>query len=279
MSVLRNCLAPAKLNLFLHVVGRRPDGYHELQSVMQLIDWCDILHFQTNKNGVVRRLTDLSYAAEDDDIVVKAARKLQKLSGVSDGVDIEIEKNIPWGAGLGGGSSDAATTLFALNRLWGLNFSLSQLQEIGVTLGADVPFFLSGKNAWVEGIGEILTPICLPSKQFLICYPSEVINTVKIFTDPDLTRDSKKTTIADFLESYCSSSEVYKNDLQPVAQKGSARLSEALIWMGQFGYPRMTGSGSSVFVEVDGKKNIQVDSQSFGLIKLVSSLSQHPFVC
>ncbi|MEX8519871.1 MAG: 4-(cytidine 5'-diphospho)-2-C-methyl-D-erythritol kinase [Leptothrix sp. (in: b-proteobacteria)] len=236
--------APAKLNLFLHVVGRRPDGYHLLQSVFTLIDWCDTLHFERRSDGRISR-TDLGPKLPADDLSTRAARALQAASGVTDGVHITIDKQVPWGAGLGGGSSDAATTLLALNRLWGLHWPRTRLLPIALALGADVPFFVGGRNAWVEGIGEQLTPIELPPSTYAVLKPSAAIPTAAIFSSPLLRRDTKPSTIAFFL----ADKELFnKNDLQPCAEAHSSEVGQALNMLARaFGATRMSGSGSAVF--------------------------------
>ena len=176
MKTLHDVPAPAKLNLFLHITGRRPDGYHLLQSVFMLIDWCDTLHFEKRSDGVISR-EDLSVALPAQDLITRAASLLQKHSGCTDGAHIAVDKQIPAQAGMGGGSSDAATCLLALNRLWNLNLDLTTLEKLGLELGADVPFFLRGRNAWVEGVGEKITPIDLPPAQFWVLKPPQGINT------------------------------------------------------------------------------------------------------
>jgi 4-diphosphocytidyl-2-C-methyl-D-erythritol kinase len=245
-------LAPAKLNLFLHITGRRPDGYHLLQSVFMLVDWYDTLHFEVRSNGQISR-EDLSTPLPADDLITRAARLLQQASGTSLGAHIAIDKSIPAQAGMGGGSSDAATCLLALNRLWDLKFSVGQLAQLGLQLGADVPFFLCGHNAWVEGIGEDITPIDLPPAQFVVVKPPEGLETSKIFGSETLKRDSKPATISVF------AADPYgfgHNDLQPVAQRLCPQISEAIGWLDSARLAsavvkgRMTGSGSAVFAQV-----------------------------
>ena len=189
---LRNCLAPAKLNLFLHITGRRADGYHALQTVFQLLDWGDLLHFTRRDDGVIARKTDVPGVPEADDLVVRAARLLQATTGCPLGVDVEIDKILPMGAGLGGGSSDAATTLLALNRLWGVGLSRQALQDLALKLGADVPFFVFGQNAFAEGVGEALQAVDLPKRFFLVVTPAVHVPTAAIFSEKALTRDSKE---------------------------------------------------------------------------------------
>jgi 4-diphosphocytidyl-2-C-methyl-D-erythritol kinase len=251
MKSLDNVLAPAKLNLFLHITGRRPDGYHLLQSVFMLIDWYDTLHFEVRSDGQISR-EDLNVPLPPDDLITRAARLLKQSTGTSQGAHIAIEKSIPAQAGMGGGSSDAATCLLALNKLWGLGLSVKQLAELGLKLGADVPFFLHGHNAWVEGVGEIMTPISLPPAQFAVVKPSEGLETAKIFGSEALKRDTKPATISVF------AADPYgfgHNDLQPVAQRLCPQISDAIAWLESASLAflvkgRMTGSGSAVFAQV-----------------------------
>jgi 4-diphosphocytidyl-2-C-methyl-D-erythritol kinase len=251
MKFLNNVLAPAKLNLFLHITGRRPDGYHLLQSVFMLIDWYDTLHFEVRSDGQISR-EDLNVPLPPDDLITRAARLLKQSTGASQGAHIAIEKSIPAQAGMGGGSSDAATCLLALNKLWGLGLSVKQLAELGLKLGADVPFFLHGHNAWVEGVGEIMTPISLPPAQFAVVKPSEGLETAKIFGSEALKRDTKPATISVF------AADPYgfgHNDLQPVAQRLCPQISDAIAWLESASLAflvkgRMTGSGSAVFAQV-----------------------------
>ena len=251
MKSLSNVLAPAKLNLFLHITGRRSDGYHLLQSVFMLIDWYDTLHFEIRSDGQISR-EDLNVPLPPDDLITRAARLLQQSTGTALGAHIAIEKSIPAQAGMGGGSSDAATCLLALNKLWGLGLSVKQLAELGLKLGADVPFFLHGHNAWVEGVGEIMTPISLPPAQFVVVKPSEGLETAKIFGSEALKRDTKPATISVF------AADPYgfgHNDLQPVAQRLCPQISDAIAWLESASLAsvvkgRMTGSGSAVFAQV-----------------------------
>jgi len=247
MKALYDVPAPAKLNLFLHITGRRPDGMHLLQSVFMLIDWCDTLHFELRPDSALSR-EDLGAALPPDDLVLRAARALQTASGTRQGAHIAIEKRLPAQAGMGGGSSDAATCLLALNRLWGLNYPLAALAQIGVALGADVPFFLGGRNAWVEGIGEQLTPIQLPPARFAVVKPAQGLETPRIFADPQLKRDSEPAIISGFAANpYGFGSNV----LQPVAQRLCPGVTQALEWLGSQGLAgRMTGSGSAVFAKM-----------------------------
>lgn len=250
ISALYDVAAPAKLNLFLHVVGRRADGYHLLQSAFVLIDWCDTLHFERRADGALRR-HDLSADLPADDLCLRAAHALKKASGTSWGVDISIDKKVPWGAGLGGGSSDAATCLLALNRLWQLHWPLTRLLELGLALGADVPFFLGGTNAWVEGIGEELTPIELPPQWLAVLKPAAAIETRAIFSSPLLARNNDAVIVAGFL----AEAGIQKlmngfgcNALQSPAEHQCPEVTQAAkLLKARFGNSRMTGSGSAVF--------------------------------
>jgi 4-diphosphocytidyl-2-C-methyl-D-erythritol kinase len=272
MRSLHNVLAPAKLNLFLHITGRRDDGYHLLQSVFMLIDWCDTLHFDVRDDGVIER-EDINVALPADDLVMRAAQSLQRASGTPLGAHIAIEKHIPAQAGMGGGSSDAATTLLALNRLWGLNWPLSKLMPLGLALGADVPFFLGGHNAWVEGIGEEITPIELPAGRFAVVKPNAGLETAKIFRSPELQRATETATMPVFAVNHYGFGH---NDLQPVAQALCPEITEALQWLGSFGIsPRMTGSGSAVFAKLpDG---VLIDSAPHDWqMRICSNMAVHP---
>lgn len=256
MPSLHDVPAPAKLNLFLHVTGRRPDGYHLLQSVFVLIDWQDTLHFETQASGQLRR-HDLGQALPADDLVLRAARLLQTHSGTRLGADIHIDKRVPAQAGMGGGSSDAASCLLALNRLWRLGLDLPALEHLGLQLGADVPFFLRGQNAWVEGIGEHITPLELPPACFDVIKPQAGVDTASIFRSPNLQRSTKPATLADF------AADPYgfgHNDLQPVAQALCPEIAQAIDWLSRSGQQaRMTGSGSAVFAHcASGSPAVQV---------------------
>jgi len=247
MRSLHDIPAPAKLNLFLHITGRRADGYHLLQSVFMLIDWADTLHFEKRAGGQLSR-EDLLTPLPPDDLVLRAARALQAATGTPHGAHIAVEKRLPAQAGMGGGSSDAASTLLALNRLWRLDLTLKKLCDIGLTLGADVPFFLRGHNAWVEGIGELITPLALPRRHVLVVKPDAGLETRAIFCDPTLKRDSIPATIAGFAADPQAFLEEARNDLQPVAQRLCPGVTQALDWLSSMGLAgRMTGSGSSVF--------------------------------
>jgi len=246
---LNNCAAPAKLNLFLHVTGRRDDGYHLLQSVFQLIDRGDTLHFSTRDDGVIQRTTNLDGVPAASDLVVRAATLLQPLANNKNsaqrwGADIAVEKRLPMGGGLGGGSSDAATTLLALNHLWQVGLSRPQLMELGLQLGADVPFFLFGRNAFAEGIGEALVEVDTPDCWYVVLEPGVAVPTQQIFSATELTRNTKPVKISDFSGAPVGFG---KNDLQVVAAKLFPPVADAIEWLGQFGDARMTGSGACVF--------------------------------
>ena len=248
--------SPAKLNLFLHIVGRRADDYHLLQSVFQLIDWYDIIHLKLIPENEVRRINPITGVQADQDLVVRAAKLLKDFAKIDSGVEINLQKEIPMGAGLGGGSSDAATTLIGLNHLWNLNLDQKTLCDIGLKLGADVPFFIFGQNAFVEGIGEQMREISLGDREFLVIFPNQGIATKSIFQDPELTRDHGQITIDGFLASPWSD---LSNDCQAVAMRICPEVKQALDWISQAvpgSEPRMSGSGSSVFTVLDPKADI-----------------------
>ena len=233
--------APAKLNLFLHVTGRRADGYHELQTVFQLIDLADSLFFEPRRDGDIRRLTGPAAVPAAEDLCLQAARRLREAGGATLGVGIRLEKRIPVRGGLGGGSSDAATTLVALNEIWGLRLPLEQLAEIGLSLGADVPLFVHGRSAWAEGVGELLTPLELAERHYAVVFPGVGIATAEVFQAPELTRKTPKTTIRGFLRAGGH------NDCEPVVTGRSPEVRRALAWLAARGDARLTGTGSSVF--------------------------------
>jgi len=249
---LRNCPAPAKLNLFLHVIGRREDGYHLLQTVFQLIDHGDLLHFSLRSDEVICRTTPVDGVPEESDLIIRAARLLQseakkRTGSAVPGADIAIEKNLPMGGGLGGGSSDAATTLMALNHLWRAGMTRADLMEIGLQLGADVPFFLFGQNAFAEGVGEILTPINTPDGWYVIIEPGVSIPTASIFRSQELTRNTEPVKMTDFSNSAIDLGAFGRNDLQVVASRLFPPVAAAIKWLEQYAEARMTGSGACVF--------------------------------
>lgn len=250
MRAIFDVPAPAKLNLFLHITGRRADGYHLLQSVFMLIDWCDTLHFERRSDAVISREDLSGLPLPADDLCTRAARALQAASGCQSGVHIGLVKRIPAQAGMGGGSSDAATTLLALNRLWELGLQLPQLEAIGLKLGADVPFFLRGRNAWVEGVGEQITPIELPAASFVVLKPPAGLDTKEIFSD----RNLKRNTNTAILEGFAANPWAFgHNDLQPVAERLCPLVAEGIAYLDRSGLQgRMTGSGSAVFARLNG---------------------------
>ncbi len=244
------CQAPAKLNLFLHVVGRRADGYHLLQTLFRFIDLNDTLHFTRREDGVVRRVNALENVPEEQDLCVRAARLLQQECGCTLGVDILLTKRIPMGGGLGGGSSDAATTLLALNRLWNLGVSRQRLMQLGLTLGADVPVFVFGENAFAEGVGERLQAFALPEAWYVVLFPPVHVPTAKIFTHAELTRDTNSITIRALpIGQSLSGIAWLGNDLQPVVCKMYPEVAQYLASLGNFAPAMMTGSGACVFAE------------------------------
>lgn len=236
--------APAKLNLMLHIVGRRTDGYHELQTVFQLVNLCDRVEIASRPDGLIRRVSGPAGVAEADDLTVRAARALKAATGTPLGADISVKKRIPMGGGMGGGSSDAATTLLALDRLWQTRLTSEQIAAIGVTLGADVPVFVAGRSAWAEGIGERLTAITLqPASWFVILYPGVAVPTAAVFQAPELTRNSPPTTMRGFLETGG------RNDCEAVVRARFPAVAEALDWLDRHSPARLTGTGSCMFAK------------------------------
>ena len=274
MHVLNDVPAPAKLNLFLHIVGRRADGYHLLQSAFMLIDWQDTLHFELRPNGQLSR-EDLTIPLPADDLILRAARLLQAHTGCTKGAHIAVHKEIPAQAGMGGGSSDAATCLLALNRLWDLGLSVAQLAAMGVQLGADVPFFLHGHNAWVEGIGENITPVQLPPAQFVVIKPNAGLETAKIFAHPALRRDTKAGTIDGLARTPYGFGH---NDLQAVAEQICPPVRQALERLAAQGLQgKMTGSGSAVFALLPQGQIWQQDPDLADCqVRICSNLDVHP---
>lgn len=253
--MLYDLAAPAKLNLFLHVIGRRPDGYHLLQTVFRLIDLCDLLDIDTRSDGQIVRETDMVGVTHDDDLVVRAAKALQQHTGTKLGAQIRVRKRIPSGAGLGGGSSDAACVLIALNRLWQTRLTRQALMQVGLGLGADVPFFIFGQSAFAEGIGEKLTALDLPQQAYLVVQPAQHVPTQGIFQDPDLTRNTDPVKIMDFSGRQIVTSLGFgRNDLQPIVLKRYAVVRQALDWLNKAEFSasgfkaRMTGSGACLFL-------------------------------
>lgn len=235
--------APAKLNLFLHITGQRQDGYHLLQTVFQFIQLIDVIDFTILESGLVRRSSISLKIDERDDLVIKAAQKIKKRSGSKLGVDISVKKNIPIGGGLGGGSSDAATTLVALNELWQTGLSIDELSEIGLSLGADIPFFINGNAAWAEGVGDKLTPINLDECFYLVIYPNCSISTKAVFEASDLTRNTPRITIRDFRDGNG------KNDCESYVRNHYHDVTEALDWLGEYASSKLTGTGACLFAQ------------------------------
>jgi 4-diphosphocytidyl-2-C-methyl-D-erythritol kinase len=233
--------APAKLNLFLHVTGRRADGYHELQTLFQLVDLCDSIAITVREDGAIERLAGASGVTVEADLAVRAAQLLKKTTGSHLGATLKVHKRIPLGGGLGGGSSDAATVLLALNELWGTSMSLAELADLGLPLGADVPVFVQGSSALGEGLGERLTPVTLPQKWYTVIHPGVGVSTREVFQSPELTRNSPISTIRALLDSGG------RNDCEGVVRTRAPEVAEALDWLAQFAPARLTGTGSCVF--------------------------------
>ena len=289
LKALYDIPAPAKLNLFLHLTGRRADGYHLLQSVFMLIDWCDTLHLELRTDGLITRLdlpghthasTHNLETLPEEDLTVRAARALQAACGTKLGVHISLEKRIPSQAGMGGGSSDAASCLLALQRLWGVRLPPKKLHALALSLGADVPFFLCGGHAWVEGIGDKITPIALPPASFVVVKPTAGVSTQAIFQAPDLKRDTANARMLDFAayanDRNNSLVEFGHNDLQPVAQKLCLQINQSLDWLQtQKLQGRMTGSGSAVFAQILHATDLAV-APSDWIIKKCKTLEVHP---
>ena len=272
-STTLSCPAPAKLNLFLHVVGRRADGYHLLQTLFRFIDFSDTLYFTLREDGVVQRINQLNGVPQEQDLCVRAARLLQKACGCPLGVSIRVEKRIPMGGGLGGGSSDAATTLLALNRLWNLGLPRERLMQIGLSLGADVPVFVFGENAFAEGVGEKLQVYPLPEVWYVVLFPPVHVATAEIFARPELTRNTISLTIRALPTANLH------NDLQPVVCNLYPEVARHLAWLGKFAQARMTGSGACVFAELADEKQAQALLQQLptdmrGIV--ARGLTQHP---
>jgi len=254
MRSLHDCPAPAKLNLFLHVTGRRADGYHLLQSVFQLIDRADRLHFDLRDDDLIHRTNEVPGVPEDQDLIIRALRLLQaeyarRHGRLPPGISVAVEKVLPMGGGLGGGSSDAATALMAANTLWDAGLTQGELMALGLPLGADIPFFLFGETAFAEGVGEALQAVPGPDCWYVVIEPGVAVPTPAIFSAPDLTRDSKPVRIADFSRhtDLCSTVGFGKNDLQDVAMRLFPPVAEAVEWLSGHGDARMTGSGACVF--------------------------------
>lgn len=245
--------APAKLNLFLHIVGRRDDGYHLLQTVFQLLDWGDEIDLRVRRDGRIVRLEGPQDVSPDDDLTVRAARALQSAAATPLGADIVVHKRIPQGGGFGGGSSDAATALVALNRLWNTRVDEDALAAIGLGLGADVPVFVRGHTAWAEGVGERLSPLALGSRWFLLVDTGVSVPTAELFQAPDLTRDAPSATILDFV-----SGKLHGNAFEPVLRRRAPAVADALDALQRFGRAQLTGTGGGVFVAFDTRERAQL---------------------
>ncbi len=243
--------APAKLNLFLHITGRRKDGYHLLQTVFQLLEYGDEIKLELREDHQIKKIKGLEHISSDEDLCVRAAKLLQKQTQCKMGVNISIAKRLPIGGGIGGGSSDAATVLRGLNKLWGCHLSVDELSEIGLKLGADVPVFVHGFSAWAEGVGEKLTPIDLLEKWFLVIHPKISVSTAKIFTDQGLTRDCDALKITRFLKG--SGFEELSNVFEPIVRNKYPEIAEALDWLSNFSSARLTGTGSCLFASFDSE--------------------------
>lgn len=292
-----SCPAPAKLNLFLHVTGRRPDGYHLLQTVFRFIDFGDTLHFTVRGDGVVRHLHPIPGVAPEQDLCVRAARLLQEATGTRLGVDLGLDKRIPMGGGLGGGSSDAATVLVALNRLWRLGLSRARLQALGLELGADVPVFVFGRSAFAEGVGERLAPVTLPAAWYLVLVPPICVPTAAVFSDPELTRNSDPIKILGFSAGGAGAEPgrdalnwadvglgeagVGRNDLESVVLRRYPTVAEHLGWLRRFGPAVMSGSGACVFAAFSDEPaaraaHAQLPAQMRGFV--ARGMDRHPLL-
>lgn len=243
--------APAKINLFLHIVGRRPDGYHLLQTAFRMLDWGDEITLRRRNDGLILRTTDVPGVPAEADLVVRAARALQAATGSALGAEIGVEKRIPMGGGLGGGSSDAASVLIALSRLWACGLSRARLQEIGLTLGADVPFFIFGQTAFAEGVGEALQPLSVPPAWYLMAAPNVSVPTAEVFSAEELTRDSEILIMRAF------AMHTTRNDMQATVCKKFPEVAEALVWLSRHGSARMSGSGACIFAPFDSKEKAE----------------------
>lgn len=264
--------SPSKLNLFLHITGRRPDGYHELQSIFQLIDLCDWLEFEQTADTHIQ-IEGLASVDLEQNLIYRATQVLKSYAKAYSGLKIRLEKNIPMGAGLGGGSSNAATTLIVVNQLWDCGLTIEQLAELGVKLGADVPIFVHGRNAWAEGIGEHLTFIDLDQKQFIVLKPDCFISTQLLFSQKTLTRDTKSSKFC----AYQITPSDFGNNFEPLARSLYPEVDEAMQYLDQFGVAKLTGTGACVFIEVTEKMNVtNVLKNAPCKAYLVNSLQESP---
>ncbi|OCG19683.1 4-(cytidine 5'-diphospho)-2-C-methyl-D-erythritol kinase [Gilliamella sp. Fer2-1] len=267
---MKQWLSPAKLNLFLYITGRRADNYHNLQTLFQFIDYCDNLSFTLRQDDQVNLLTSFANIPDDKNLIIIAAERLKSYVKLTKlGVDIAIDKKIPMGGGLGGASSNAATVLVALNQLWQLNLSLDELIEIGRTIGADVPIFIYGHAAFAEGIGDQFSPIDIPEYWYLVAYPNIEISTVKVFNDPELTRDTPIQNITDLLSLPFSE---FKNDCENVVRKRYPKVDNIITYLSQYGTTRLTGTGACVFTQCESKQ------QALAIQSKLKALSVHSFV-
>lgn len=250
--------APAKLNLCLRIVGRRGDGYHRLQTVFRLLDWGDTIHLRPRADGVIARHGASARGVDEaDDLTVRAARLLQSASKPLQGVDIVVEKRIPVGGGFGGGSSDAATVLLALDRLWGLALGTDRLAAIGLELGADVPVFVRGRNAWAEGVGELLTPLDLPQAWYVLADPGVHVATAELFQAPELTRNAAPATISDFVSAAAGKHAPLGNAFEPLLRRREPAIEAVFAALAQVGSPCLTGSGSGCFIEFADRESAE----------------------
>ncbi len=282
-SIFKTYYAPAKINLFLHITGQRADGYHTLQTVFQLLDFYDTIHLKPTQSGEIKRVNDIANVPASQDLCVRAAIALQQVTGCKQGVDIAVEKRIPMGGGLGGGSSDAATVIIALNHLWGTDLSREQLMQIGLKLGADVPVFIFGQNAWAEGVGEQLTAIDLAPHYYVVLTPQVHVSTAQVFANSALTRDTKPLKIADFSRdvNLGLSTKAFRNDLEAVVCKEFPAVASTLKWLSQYGKAKMSGSGASVFVAVNSQQKAdellsQKPDYTTGFV--AKGITKHPHV-
>lgn len=265
--------APAKINLFLHIVGRRPDGYHLLQTAFRMLDWGDEITLQRRDDGLILRTSDVPGVPAESDLVVRAARALQAASGSRFGADIGVLKRIPMGGGLGGGSSDAASVLLALNRLWGCGLSRQALQDLGLKLGADVPFFIFGETAFAEGVGEALRPLAVPPAWYVVVAPPVSVPTAEIFSAKELTRDTEILIMQGF------AAHKTRNDMQAVVCVKYPEVAESLEWLSQYGDARMSGSGACLFAPFDTEgqaRQVAASAPSGWKVWVARGLDRHP---
>ncbi|KPQ23676.1 MULTISPECIES: 4-(cytidine 5'-diphospho)-2-C-methyl-D-erythritol kinase [unclassified Halomonas] len=253
--------APAKLNRLLHITGRREDGYHRLQTLFQIVNLCDQLTLSARDDGIIQLISRVPGVADSDNLIVRAARLLQQASGTRQGATLALDKKLPMGGGLGGGSSDAATTLLGLNVLWQLGFSLDELAQLGLQLGADVPVFVYGRSAWAEGVGEQLTPVMLDTPWFVIIHPGVSVSTPAVFKDPQLTRDSRPITMARALQGGASE---WRNDCEAVVKQRYPAIAETLDWLSQHAPSRLTGTGACVFAAFENAQTAYAVAEAAG---------------